>query len=102
VIKRQCYASWIKAHGLVFFRVIETEAEHVVVEFVQLQWRHDATAQNYRNIFADAREMRNAAMMSASWWPHVEKLVVVEAPPTTIRYDQLGWWTPQPWMAEQL
>jgi hypothetical protein len=98
----ECYAAWLKAHGLVFFRVTATDAEHVEVELVQFQWGSGAVAQNFRAIFSDARELRNAAMMSSTWWPHVERVVLAEAPRTFIRYDQLGWWTPQPWMPEKL
>jgi hypothetical protein len=98
----QCYAAWLRSHGVVFFRVLEERIEEVRVEFLLLQWASDNTAQHYRMLFNDPRELRNAAMMSSTWWPHVEEIVVAEAPATTLRYDQLGWWTNQPWMQEKL
>ena len=102
LMRTGCFIAWLRDHGVVFFRVVDDHLNHVDVEFIQLQWASNDAAQNHRRIFEDPQALRHSVMLSTTWWPHVEKLSIAEAPATSIRYDQLGWWTPQTWMQEKL
>lgn len=98
------YIGWLREHGLIWFRVEERQLgiDTFKAKLLQPMWRDSNDGLATQRVFADPRALAAAVLTDNSWWAHVQHVQEASAPSTTIRYDQLGWSTPQPWMAERL
>jgi hypothetical protein len=102
LVDDEYYIGWLRSHGLVWFRVEEVGSDVFTAKLLQPVWRDDGNARATRLVFEDARALATAVLTDSSWWAHIQQVQEASAPSTTIRYDQIGWSTPQPWMAERL
>lgn len=96
------YIGWLRSHGIVWFRVELLAEEHFKAKLLQPIWRGDDQGLSTQRVFEDPRALATAVLTDTSWWAAVQSVQEAGAMPTSIRYDQLGWSTEQPWIEERL